>query len=218
MDPNSLVLFSALVSLIGVGASLYIGLSLYRIGSTIMDKGLILSSVAMYIFGFTLLIEVLVNLMAPMHISRPGHRPQEILSLLINRGTVTAIPLYTLSYAFMAVSHFVSGVSLEESNISRKEFAVIPIFLLVFIDYNIIDLIVLIIATILVLGKYGSTRLPTAIFYTILGLSHLMVVVLLVEKTSWWIVPVSTLLRGLAPIILYISSFNRKLGTRGSRL
>ncbi|MEB3759820.1 MAG: hypothetical protein GSR72_07735 [Desulfurococcales archaeon] len=206
MDSQTFILLSAVIAYSGAFTSLYISLSLFKLGEVIKDKGLTLSAIAMTIFGISLLIEATVNIMAPTYISGPGRRPQELLSILVNRGTLIAIPLYTISYVLMASSHYVSGVSLRETAIPPKEFSVIPLFVIMFIDYNVIDLIVLIVAAIIVLGKYGSARLPTVVFYIVLGISHLVPVMLLFASSSWWIVPLSTLLRGLAPLILFASS------------
>ncbi|MCE4610119.1 MAG: hypothetical protein F7C36_07080 [Desulfurococcales archaeon] len=210
MDSQTFILLSAVIAYLGAFASLYIGLSLFKLGDVIKDKGLTLSAIAMTIFGISLLIEATVNIMAPSYISGPGRRPQELLSILVNRGTLIAIPLYTISYALMASSHYVSGVSIKETAVSLKEFSIIPLFVLMFIDYNVIDLLVLIVAAAIVLGKYGSARLPTVIFYIVLGISHLIPVMLLFASSSWWIVPLSTLLRGLAPLVLFASSLLRE--------
>ena len=148
-----------------------------------------------------------MNSFAPAHLAVHGRRPQELLSVLVNRGTLIAIPLYTLSYAFLAASHYVSGTAVEGSSRREREYGMIPLFILIFIDYNIIDLIVLAIAAIMVLGRYGSARLPTVLFYTILAASHSLAIGLLAASSSWWIVPVSTILRGVAPAVLLFSSY-----------
>ncbi len=210
MNSQSFILLSATVSFTGALVSLYIGLSLLKIGKTIRDKGLILSFMAMMTFGIALLIETTVNIMTPMYIFRFGRKPPELLSILVNRGTLIAIPLYTISYVLMAASHYVSGVSIKETGVSKREFAIIPLFVLMFVDYNIIDLFVLLIAATIVLGRYGSAKVSTVIFYIILGISHFVPITLLIADTSWWVIPLSTLLRGIAPITLFISSLLRR--------
>lgn len=206
MNPQALIAASVLISFFGSAISLYISRSLMRVGRAIGDKGLTLASIAMAIYGLTLLIEAFVNSFAPAHLAVHGRRPQELLSVLVNRGTLIAIPLYTLSYAFLAASHYVSGTAVEGSSRREREYGMIPLFILIFIDYNIIDLIVLAIAAMMVLGRYGSARLPTVLFYTILAASHSLAIGLLVTSSSWWIVPVSTILRGVAPAVLLFSS------------
>ena len=206
MNPQALIAASVLISFFGSAISLYISRSLMRVGRAIGDKGLTLASIAMAIYGLTLLIEAFVNSFAPAHLAVHGRRPQELLSVLVNRGTLIAIPLYTLSYAFLAASHYVSGTAVEGSSRREREYGMIPLFILIFIDYNIIDLVVLAIAAIMVLGRYGSARLPTVLFYTILAASHSLAIGLLVAGSSWWIVPVSTILRGVAPAVLLFSS------------
>ncbi|MCE4620435.1 MAG: hypothetical protein F7C33_05360 [Desulfurococcales archaeon] len=178
-----------------------------RVGRVIGDKGLTLASIAMAVYGLTLLLEALVNSFAPARLAVHGRRPQELLSVLVNRGTLVAIPLYTLSYAFLAASHYVSGTAVEGSSRREREYAMIPLFILIFIDYNIIDLIVLAIAAIMVLGRYGSARLPTVLFYAILAASHSLAIGLLIASSSWWIIPASTILRGVAPVALLFSSY-----------
>jgi len=206
VNPQALIAASVLISFFGSAISLYISRSLMRVGRAIGDKGLTLASIAMAIYGLTLLIEAFVNSFAPAHLAVHGRRPQELLSVLVNRGTLIAIPLYTLSYAFLAASHYVSGTAVEGPSRREREYGMIPLFILIFIDYNIIDLIVLAIAAMMVLGRYGSARLPTVLFYTILAASHSLAIGLLVTSSSWWIVPVSTILRGVAPAVLLFSS------------
>ena len=202
METHFLILISGLFSLTGALSSFYISLILHRISKPIGDKGLALYSLAMAIFGLSLLIEAAVNILTPIHNARPGRRPQEILVLLVNRGTLIAIPLYTLSYSFMAASHYVSSTITENLGSNKLQTALLPILVLVFVDYNLIDLIVLIIASITVLGKYGVPRLPSIIFYTVLGISHSIAASLLFLEGQWWVIPLSTITRSLAPLLL----------------
>lgn len=204
-----LIFLAAVVSLSGALISLYIGLSIFHVSKAIKDKGLSVLSLAMIVFSLALLIEALVNIVTPISIHGHGRRPRELVSLLVNQGTLIAIPLYTVSYVLMAVSHYISGTpvkSIEENTATGKELVSLPLFVLVFIDYNIIDLFVLLIAAIIVLGRYGSARLPTVLFYITLGISHSLAIMLLLVDESWWLIPTSTLLRGIAPMILFFSS------------
>lgn len=202
MDQHVLTLAAAGVSLAGSLASFYLALLLLRVGRAAGDKGLALSSAAMAVFGVALLLESIVNLAAPVCAGGRGRRPQEILSILLNRGTLAAIPLYTVSYALMAASHYVSGVPLAGSGGSSRLYASTPIMVLLFVDYNIIDLIVLAAAAALVMGRYGAARLPSVAFYAILGASHATAALLLTGESLWWAIPVSTMLRGMAPTLL----------------
>ena len=202
VEAHFLILITGLFSLAGALSSFYISLILHRISRTIGDKGLALYSLAMAVFGLSLLIEAAVNILAPIHITRPGRRPQEILVLLVNRGTLIAIPLYTLSYSFMAASHYVSSTDTGNLGINRVLTALLPVLVLVFVDYNLIDLIVLIIASAAVLGKYGVPRLPAVAFYIVLGISHSIAASILFLEGKWWVIPLSTTTRSLAPLLL----------------
>ena len=199
MEPHFLVVVAALAGLTGGFASLYMSLVLRRAGALVSDKGLTLASAALIVYAIAVLLESIVNLLAPAHLGPSPRRPQEILTVVVNRGTLIAIPLYTIAYSLMAISHYVTTFPTE----SRRRLYAIPVFILLFIDYNIVDLIVLAIAALLVLSQYGVPRQRTVAFYLTLVASHLLPLIILTNPNAWWAVPASTILRGVAPLILF---------------
>ena len=206
MDPKILVAAAAIAGTAGGLASIYMSLALRRAGDLVGDKGLVLTSTALTIYGIALLLESTVNLLAPAHLPPSPGRPQEILAVIVNRGTLIAIPLYTIAYSLMAASHYVS--TLPATTQTRLYAA--PLLLLLLIDYNIVDLIVLTIAASLVLGQYGAPRPQTITFYTIIAASHTTPTILLADPTAWWAIPLSTLLRATAPLLLLATARARK--------
>ena len=163
---------------------------------------------ALLVLALGLAAEALVSLAAPLGplgAHGRGRRPAELLALMVDQGILLALPLYTASYVLMAAGHYVSSIPLAEGGETEDAEvlpAAVPILAAVFADYNMVDLAVLGAAALLVLRRYGAARLPAVLFYAVLAASHALPSLIALGYAAWWVVPASTLLRGLAPLLL----------------
>lgn len=158
-----------------------------------------------------LVLEAVVALASPFEQLGRGARHrvhEELLAIMVDQGSLAALPLYTASYVLMAASHYVSGVPvrLESQNEEARLPAAIPVLATVFAEYNLVNLAVLVAATILALREYGAARPVTIVFYSMLALSHALPSLIILGYAAWWSVPASTMLRGLAPLTLALAS------------
>ncbi|MCE4618499.1 MAG: hypothetical protein F7C37_03565 [Desulfurococcales archaeon] len=210
MDPYNLLYLSSAIALIGTISGIIIYTKL-RLASRILgDKSLMLAGLGILVFGVALAVEGLGNLAFQPTFPEtiPGKRPVEITSLVINRGTLISLPLYMISYVLMAVSHYIGSIEIQPR---RKMMAILPAIIIVYVDINILSFMVLVAASYLAIVKYGKATSPATLFYMIAGLSHILpAVYTYVGSLEWWLIPLSTILRGIAAILLLASSFMGK--------
>ncbi len=210
MDPYNLLYLSSAIALIGTISGIIIYTKL-RLASRILgDKSLMLAGLGILVFGVALAVEGLGNLAFQPTFPEtiPGKRPVEITSLVINRGTLISLPLYMISYVLMAVSHYIGSIEIQPQ---RKMMAILPAIIIVYVDINILSFMVLVAASYLAIVKYGKATSPATLFYMIAGLSHILpAVYTYVGSLEWWLIPLSTILRGIAAILLLASSFMGK--------
>ena len=206
MDPFNLLYLSSIVALIGTISVIIIHIKLRSTSKILGDKSLMLAALGILVFGIALAVEGLGNLALkptfPENI--PGRRSVEITSLMINRGTLISLPLYMISYVLMAVSHYIGSIEIQPQ---RRMMALLPAIIIVYVDINILSFIVLGAASFLTIIKYGKVTSPATLFYTIAGISHILpVVYTYMGSLEWWLIPLSTILRGIAATLLLSSS------------
>lgn len=210
MDPYNLLHLSSTIALIGTLSSVIIFTKLRTTSKILGDKSLMLAALGILVFGLALAVEGLGNIAFQPTFPEtiPGKRPVEITSLVINRGTLISLPLYMISYVLMAISHYIGSIEIQPQ---RKMMAILPAIIIVYVDINILSFIVLITASYLAIIKYGKATSPATLFYMITGISHILpAVYTYVGSLEWWLIPLSTILRGTAAILLLTSSFMGK--------
>lgn len=207
MDPYNLLYLSSAIALIGTLSSVIIFSKLRKTSIILGDKSLMLAALGILFFGVALAVEGLGNLAFHPTFPEtiPGKRPVEITSLVINRGTLISLPLYMISYVLMAVSHYIGSIEIQPQ---RKIMVILPAIIIVYVDINILSFIVLVAASYLAIIKYGKAASPATLFYMIAGISHILpAVYTYVGSLEWWLIPLSTILRGVGAILLLASSF-----------
>ncbi len=206
MYPEQTIQIVAFLSIAGVLASVFISLKLWRVYKIVRDKSLLLMSFGLLVYGIALFLESIGNLyLGHFASSLHSRRPVEITTLIIHRGSMLSLPLYMISYVLFAVSHYVG--SLDVSSSGSRSYILLPVIVLMYLDMNVLSLLVLIIAAYAVLVEYGRASYPTLLFYLLIGLSHLIPLLVFTSGgLAWWTVPLSTSLRGLAPLTLLIIS------------
>ncbi len=209
MLPSSFLYVSSVAALAGTASSLVIFARLRETSRVIGDESVMLAALGILVFGVALALEAVGNALLHPAFPQPflGKRPAQVTALIVNRGTLLSLPLYMVSYVLMAVSQYVGSVDVRPG---RHAAVVLPAILLVYVDINMLSLAVLAAASYMAIVKYGRASLPSAAFYTASGASHLLPFLLNTGYLDWWIVPTSTVLRGLAPVLLLALSTREK--------
>ncbi len=223
LDPVTLLYVASFAAIVGAVSTVYAVVRLWRLYRLLDDKSFSILALGFGAYVVALLLEAVGNLFFhPRGLggSGMGRRPVEIAELIVNRGSLAALPIYNVAYTLMAVSHYVASIGFEEdssvSTLRERLYAVgVPIILLVYGDLNTLSFLILLAAAYAVLARYGRAGAGAVAFYALAGASHLLpIVCVLAGGFDWWVIPVATVLRGLAPLVLLVVSL-RVAGVRG---
>ncbi len=191
-------LLAVALEFIAAVLSLYVYARLSRVSHALDDKALSLAALGFLVYAAALILEALGNIYALSSAHwilrhRQTEEARRLAELLLNRGSITALPIYTVSYVLLAASIYVEHTELPRTTI------IIPVFLTLYVDQNIVNLLVLILTASLTLARYGKARLGGLLFYTLTGTSHLLALTAIATPAHWHqLVLTGMLLRSLA--------------------
>ena len=193
--PNSIIL---LILSLAAGSSLYIAFQALRANRISGDPSTAIAAAGFAAMAAGLILEAVG--LAAYHPPPHGGRPLAIAGLMVSRGTLLAVPLYTTAYTLMAASHYVS---------SRQPviLAALPLMLALYLDFNGLALIILATAVLGASSRYAEKRPTLIVFYTLLLTSHALPIAgLAYPEALPTLLQASTMLRGLAPTIIVAAS------------
>ncbi len=170
-----LVLFLGIISLF---LSVLIARKFYLAGKIISSQSLQLASASYLLLGIAVIVEAisLLYIPSPSILSKSvGGQPVfpiERMEALAYRGILFAAPLYTITYTLFLVSAYIEYTSIE----NKEKTIITGIFfpLALYLDYNVVALIVLSLAVYKIIRVYGKTTLPSIILYGTLITSHML--------------------------------------------
>lgn len=197
------------IELIASILSFYVYARLSRLSRLLDDKALSLAALGFLVYAIALTMEALGNIYALASLHRPPTHPytgetRRLTELLLNRGSITALPVYTVSYVLLAASIYVEHVKLPPATQ-----VLVPVFLSLYIDQNMVNLLVLLATASLTLAHYGRARLGGLLFYTLTGTSHLAALIAIATPEHWHsLVVLGMILRSLA-VPAFLAASNR---------
>jgi len=200
IDPGPITAAATVLAFAGAAAAAAAAVRLSRLHTLVGDKGFALAAAGLTVYAAALLLEALGNLVShPWTAGAPdsGGPPGDVAAIIVNRGTLLALPLYMVSYTLIASANY---VSLSEY---RTELAALPLVLLLYIDLNTLSIILLAIAAYLVAARYGWAGKTHVAFYTALAASHTLPILAALDPVNLlWTIPASTIIRATAPLLL----------------
>jgi len=194
---------AAAVGLAGAVAALLTAQRLCRVSALVGDKSICLNGYAFVAYAAGLLVETLSLLAAAaaMHsqaLAEALGRPELVTRILSGRGVLLAAPFYAISYSLAAAALYVEHVELPEQG--RAAAAALPLIAQLYVDYNLVLLLLLAAAMALAYERYRPPLARFMAFYGVAAASH-VVALLLPMAASPEVVYASLLLRGAAPIV-----------------
>jgi len=204
LEPSNLIMLAGVFEAVGAILAMHMASKVLRASRITGDKSLTLLAVGLLFYSLGLGFEMVGSFFAwgTMYAHAP-RRVEELPTIMLNRGTLLGMPLFTVSYVLMAASLYVGHVRVEGEAV--RAFSVLPFIAYVYADYNLVNLIVLAAAAYYNMARYGTARLGNTLFYAIAGASHLFGV-LIVFWGDWLLLLLSMVLRGLAAVALYVAS------------
>ena len=199
----SIMLVEALLAVTGALTSIVLARRINSAASAINSPSLRLLAVAFTVFSLALLMDALALLLyqhTPNYASHgisivAGKRPREVTFLIINRAAILAQPLYMIAYTLYAVSIYYSHLPIEE-----KRLYALPLIAAVYVDYNIVALVLLALTGYMVYER-GSMHTRWLVFYFLLAASHALAILAL-HLTNTTLLSLSMSLRAVAPLLL----------------
>ena len=204
MEPHNFIIVAGTLEFAGIVVSLLMLSKVLRISRILSDKSMRLLAIGLLFYIIGLSFEMIGSFFAwgAVYSHRP-RRIEELSVIMLNRGTFLGMPFYTVSYALMAASLYTGHVNIDSRG--GRVFGMVPFIAYVFADYNLINLAVLIVAAYYSVARYGTARIGNTLFYGIAGASHLLGVLITLHP-HWILIAGSMMLRGVAPIALFIAS------------
>ena len=195
----ALLLAAAIIETIGGITGVLLFDKLCRASRLVGERSLCITGLAFLAYSAGLVLEALGNIYtysAGVEAPSWSRRPETVSLLALNRGTLLAAPLYIVAYTLCAVALYYTHVPLEDGRRNRI-YAAAPLVLQMYVDYNLVALVVLSAAVLLATRRYGGVKGPGIVFYLLAAASHATAVALALIFNPI-LIPVSMILRAAA--------------------
>ncbi|AEM38896.1 hypothetical protein Pyrfu_1028 [Pyrolobus fumarii 1A] len=190
-----------MISAVGIVATIYASLRLFSASRIVGDQTLILEGIALLMYAIALGVEVTGLLGAvsavgiggghppwARHLPGMGQSQLEVGKIL--QASLLAGYLYVASYAVHAASLYAGA---------KSERALLPSMVIVYMDYNLIALVLLVAICFALVNIYGATR-QAVLYHVLICASHAMGIVVASLGETWLLAPIA--LRSVAPLAL----------------
>ncbi len=180
----------------GALSSLLVARRLFRVYSVVRDPSMSFMAASFAILGLALLLELAGNTAGMAGVGVGKGRPVEVSLILANSGVMIASPLYIISYTLYALALYLEHVPIQQNRVFPM---LAPLVYEVYIDNNIVSLILLAISAYLIATR-GNPNPSLGLLISLLGLSHVFLIVaaLLLDSS---LMLAGLLLRALAPVV-----------------
>ncbi|UXD22248.1 hypothetical protein IPA_02880 [Ignicoccus pacificus DSM 13166] len=195
-----MTLLLSIIGIIGGVLSLYLAAKLLEVSEITDDPGTFLVSLALALLAGALLLEGF-DFLAPSPPERGLHygwRMHPVLRMMRTYDlSILASSFYLISYVLYFAGIYVSS--------KCSSLLSLPIVLLLYMDYNALSVIILLISSILTYAKLGSRGISWSLFLLTLGFGHLLSAIGAFSAIPTLFMA-GYVVRGLAPIIPFCAS------------